>query len=324
VNRALPEDQSSGLAAAAEQGALSKEPADPRRDRAHRVRVIDFSRPTPLSQEHVRRITRAHEGFCRTAGPRLSAELKLALELALIEVDQRTWGGTMSSLPQPTVVALLELEPLERHALVAIEQPLVMQILERLLGASNPQPQPVERPLSELEQVIARRVFERFVTELSPPWEELIGGRLTIRDVHQQLGMVRIASAAEPVLVVTVEVRIDATSSTLSIVCPADILAAADTGDEDSSPAGPDSESTRRLTQSLSGVPLDVRAEVAALNVPLSSLLELRPGDILPLGARPDDGVTLWAGDRAVRRAQVGRSGRHRAVSLLEVLSESA
>ena len=56
--------------------------------RARRLRDIDFSRPTKFTQEQLRRIERAHEGFCRTAAMRLGGEARTEMELEVVDLGQ--------------------------------------------------------------------------------------------------------------------------------------------------------------------------------------------------------------------------------------------
>jgi flagellar motor switch protein FliM len=61
---------------------------------------------------------------------------------------------------------------------------------------------------------------------------------------------------------------------------------------------------------------MTVRAEVAAVDLPIEAVLALRPGDVLKLDARADEGVTLYAGAVPVHRALPGRSGGRRAIQI--------
>jgi flagellar motor switch protein FliM len=45
------------------------------------MKKIDFTRPTKFTPDHERRLGRALAAFCRTSSTRLSAELRLPIEL---------------------------------------------------------------------------------------------------------------------------------------------------------------------------------------------------------------------------------------------------
>jgi len=61
-----------------------------------------------------------------------------------------------------------------------------------------------------------------------------------------------------------------------------------------------------------------VRAEVAAVELPIEQVLALQAGDVLRLDAPADGGVTLYADNVPVHRARPGRSGGRRAVQVID------
>ena len=63
------------------------------------MRTVDFTRPTKFTTDQERRIKRALDTFCRTASTRLSAELRMPLELEVINVSQLTWGNAHAQVP---------------------------------------------------------------------------------------------------------------------------------------------------------------------------------------------------------------------------------
>ena len=70
------------------------------------MRTVDFTRPTKFTADQERRIKRALETFCRTASTRLSAELRMPLELEVINVSQLTWGNAHAQVPPRSVSGL--------------------------------------------------------------------------------------------------------------------------------------------------------------------------------------------------------------------------
>ena len=56
------------------------------------MRAVDFTRPTKFTADQERRLKRALEAFCRTASTRLSAELRVPLELEVIDLDASSPG----------------------------------------------------------------------------------------------------------------------------------------------------------------------------------------------------------------------------------------
>ena len=74
--------------------------------------TVDFSRPTKFTADQQRRLERAHDAFCRTASARLSAELRVPLELEVINIDQLTWANAHGQVPPNSIAAIIEAAPL--------------------------------------------------------------------------------------------------------------------------------------------------------------------------------------------------------------------
>jgi flagellar motor switch protein FliM len=66
----------------------------------------------------------------------------------------------------------------------------------------------------------------------------------------------------------------------------------------------------------VANVEMTVRAEVAAVELPIEEVLALRAGDVVRLDGRTDAGVTLYADTIPMHRGQPGRSGARRAVQV--------
>ena len=89
--------------------------------RARWLRTVDFTRPTKFTADQVRRIKRALETFCRTASGRLSAELRMPLELEVINVTQLTWANAHAQVPSNSIAAMIETRPVQARMLMTAE-----------------------------------------------------------------------------------------------------------------------------------------------------------------------------------------------------------
>src|SRR5258705_13814595 len=93
MSATLNEDQMPGMFAQAEEGNLP-EPTSGRQARTPaRVTTVDFSRPSKFSKELERELRRLHEVFCRTAGSRMTGELRTSLDMSVVGLAQQTWSS---------------------------------------------------------------------------------------------------------------------------------------------------------------------------------------------------------------------------------------
>jgi flagellar motor switch protein FliM len=124
---------------------------------------------------------------------------------------------------------------------------------------------------------------------------------------------------SEPTLALTIEARMDRDSSTLALLLPFSAIASvAHRFSSRDDLAGEDAGQTAAVREAVGRVEMTVRAEVAAVDLPIEEVLALQPGDVLRLDARAEDGVTLFAGAVPVHRALPGRTGGRRAVQVTD------
>jgi flagellar motor switch protein FliM len=312
----LNPDQIAALVEAAKQGHLPEQSHGAAR-RRQRVRTVDFSRPTKFTSDHQRRIARAIDTFCQTAATRLSAELRWPIELEAINTTQVTWSGAQSLLPANSLAATLEVQPIGTRMLLVAEQSFVLTALECLLGGSPDRP-PRERRLTEIDWSLTRRLFSSIVNMLSLVWQDLGGVTLSAVEVDMHNDTGQIASVSEPTLVVVIESRINKRSSMLALLIPwiaIDPISHHISGREAWGPAD-ETGSLAGMRRALAAVPVMLRAEVAAVDLPVAEILALAPGSLVRLGGSAEEGVTLFAENVKLGRGQPGAHGARRAVQI--------
>jgi flagellar motor switch protein FliM len=320
MNNVLSPEQIAALVAQAKDGGIVDKPVELVR-RPRRVRELDFTRPAKLAPDQARRLERAHETFCRTASTRLSAELRSPIELEIINVDQLTWSAALADMPQPSILAVVGAQPSDTAVLIGLELPLVFRFIERLIGGGDVETH-VERGLTDVELALTRRTCLSLLEQLSIVWGELFGLTLDLQTLESQVANVEIAPPNEPTVVMTIEVRGEKESSTMSLLIPYRAIESVSgrlSGQFDAGEAPiEDDEIAATVRSTIGAVEVEVRAEVGAVEMAIGDVLALKEGDIVRLGSPASGGVFLYAGAVPLHRARPGRSGSKRAIEIVE------
>jgi flagellar motor switch protein FliM len=317
----LNEDQIAKLFDQAAKGKLSSNEVKVPGRRARGLRTIDFQHPTKFTADQERRIKRALEQFCRTANRRLSAELRVDVELEVIDVMQLTWFNAHAQIPYDSICGVIDGgEQSETRMLLSAEQSLVLNFVERLLGGTQAAR---ERKLTDIDLVVARRFFSALTEELSLVWEELSRSELALLRLDSQPESANVASASEPTLALVMEGRLERLSTTVVLLVPYRSAGSFVNSFGGSAEDGRDPRIAEAVDAALREVAVPVRAEVAATTLLLEEVLALRPGDVLNFNSPVSDGITLMADKVPVHRVQPGRTGRWRAVQVVESLDGS-
>ena len=312
----LSADAIAALVDAAREGRLPDEAPTPQRRR--RLRPVDFTRPTKFTSDQERRLQRTLEAFCRTAATRLSAELRVPLELEVINSSQLTWANAHAQVLAGSVAAIAEIQPIGTRLMVSAEPGLVLGAIELLLGGTDPA-KATERRLSDIDWALARHFFDRMLAQLSVIWTDMVQLELAVTQLETHLETAQLVSVSEPTLSFTMEARFNGVSSTIVMLLPWSAIApVADRFAQRDDAPDRGEEEIRRVRHAVGGVDMTVRAEVASVELPIEQVLALQPGDVLRLDAPADAGITLYADKVPVHRAKPGRSGSRRAVQITE------
>lgn len=311
----LSADKIASLVEAAKTGDLPDPAAAGAARRPHRLRTVDFSRPTKFTTEQQRRFTRGLETFCQTANTRLSTELRIPIEFDVLNVVQLTWSDAQNQLPPGTLPALLNIEPINTRLLFAMEHSFVLTCLEALLGGDIDR-SPTQRRLTEIDWTLTQRLYESIIHPMSLIWQDLGGVSLSLGELDPP-DIAQVAPVSEPTLTLLVEARLGKQSFALAMLIPwmaIQPVVGAISGRErkqlgPGQPASP-------IQRAMSHVPVTLRAEVASTELSVQDILALRPGSVLRFGARAEDGVTLFAENVKLARAEAGASGRRRALQI--------
>jgi flagellar motor switch protein FliM len=313
----LETDEVAELIATAGRKDARMEPAGAPRGR--RVRPVDFTRPIKFTPEQIRRLKQAIDRFCQAASTSLSAELRVPVEVTLIESSQLTWWDAYLQLDGDSINGVIEIKEIGTKWLLSAELMFVLTAIENLLGAAGGAP-PEPRRLSDIDRRLARRVVDNMIHQLSTPWFDLARVELEVADFDSPADETQLVPASEPTLVLVLELRMGGTAHTVNFLIPyASIQPVEDVivGRENSDAGGADPRVADAVSGVLNDVEVVVRAAAPAVELPIEQVLALKPGDVVRLDAPVAGGVTIFTGDEPVHRAAPGRNGVRRAVQVL-------
>src|SRR5438309_1612222 len=111
-------------------GAVGVMPSIPERS----IKLYDFRRPDRFSKEHIRAIQNIHETFARVTASSLSSYLRSATTVSLSWLEQVVYDEYIHHLANPTLVNLIELQPLSGRIVVELIMTLGLSMLDRMIG----------------------------------------------------------------------------------------------------------------------------------------------------------------------------------------------
>jgi flagellar motor switch protein FliM len=170
--------------------------------REKRVLEYDFVRPNKLSGEQLRSLQRLHEAIAQSATMALSTYLRINLEVNIVSLGELTFEVFRNSLPNPTVINVLSLDPLPERALATMDMKLAFSLLDRMLGGPG-KPLDKVRALTTIEQSLLDNVIKRFLEQLANGWSELTRFTPVVEAREMDPQFVQVIPSSEMVLVST-------------------------------------------------------------------------------------------------------------------------
>ena len=219
MSATLDDDQIAALFAQADDGTLPEQAGAHQGRTTSRVATVDFSRPTKFTKELERELRRTHEVFCRTASTRLTGELRSSLDLTVVGAGQLTWSSATLGLGHDPVCAIVEVRPGGHRFIVTLERLFLLPLFERLCGG-HPSGVPADRKFSEIDEILAARVFGMFIEQMSLVWQDVAGLSLDFVGIEPDPQTARIAGLSEATMVLTLDMKVDTGSHGFGLYFP--------------------------------------------------------------------------------------------------------
>ena len=259
------------------------------------VRERDFEVPSRLGARKLVQLRERLAGTLTAIRRGLATSLRGAVELDLADVVEVDVGKRLDELEPPFAVVRFRVagEP----GWIVWELEGAIAAIEIALGATDTE-ETEERALSAVERGMLRELLEPLLSELTRSIG-LTPSDLSVCEGLEDLGSWREAGDRADPQRLALQLRFEGPGgeSTLRTYLPGVVPGRG----EGQTPA-PDAP----LPANLREVPVDVSARLGAADIPLSELLAIEPGDVVPLGVPDDELVTLWVEDRPCARARLG------------------
>jgi len=149
VTEVLSQDEIDQLLTAISTGDIESEDVTKVTDQK-KIKIYDFKRPDKFSKEQIRTVSSMHESFARLTTTSLSAQLRTLIQVHVASVDQLTYEEFIRSIPNPTTLAVINMDPLKGSAILEIDPAVTFSIIDRLFGGPG-EGVKVSRDLTEIE-----------------------------------------------------------------------------------------------------------------------------------------------------------------------------
>lgn len=327
MNEVLSQDEIDQLLQAISSGDSEADDYKPVND-TRRIKIYDFRRPDKFSKEQIRTVSNMHETFARLTTTSLSAQLRTLVHVHVASVDQLTYEEFIRSIPTPTTLAVINMDPLKGNAVLEIAPEITFIIIDRLFGGSGDTGGKVNRDLTDIEQSVMEGIIVRILANMREAWTQVIDLRPRLQQIETNPQFAQIVPPNEMVILVTLEIKIGEEAGMMNICIPyitiEPIVSKLSSQFWFSSVRR--SSTTQylgTLKEKLADVEMELVADIGSINVPIRDVLALRIGDVVRLdNIRVGEPLTLSVGSKKKFYCQPGVVGKKMAVQIIGKIEE--
>jgi flagellar motor switch protein FliM len=301
LSEVLSQEEIDALLSALTAGELNVEEAK-HEEKKRKIKVYDFRRPDKLSKDQLRIIQMIYESFARALSNVFSVQLRVVAHVEVISVGQFTYGEFMRSISNPTVLAVFSMSPLQGNGVMEVNSNLSLTIIDRLFGGSGFHTEK-NRELTDIEQSVIGRIFDRMMENLKEAWSSVVDLNLKVDSIETNPNFVQISPPNDMVITTTLKTKIGDFESAINFCIPYLVLEPiisklnakvwfSNIGKETNK------QNYEVLKKRMERTFVPISVELGTTELTVENILDLQCGDVIPLNTKTSDNLKIYVGSR--------------------------
>ncbi|MFW5693657.1 MAG: flagellar motor switch protein FliM [Alkalispirochaeta sp.] len=326
MNEVLSQDEIDQLLTAISSGDVeTDELSQPTESR--KIKIYDFKRPDKFSKEQIRTVSIMHETFARLTTTALSAQLRSLVQVHVASVDQLTYEEFIRSIPNPTTLGVINMDPLKGSAILEVDPAITFAIIDRLFGGQG-EGTKVTRDLTDIETTVMEGIIVRILGNMREAWSQVIDLRPRLGQIETNPQFAQIVPPSEMVVLVTLETKVGEVEGMMNFCIPyltiEPIISKLSAQYWYSSVRrGATTENLNILRDRLATIAVPMVVEIGAMELTVRDVLSLSVGDVVRLpDSHIEDKMALRVGDRKKFWCKPGQIGNKLAVQVTGKIEE--
>ncbi|HPW68677.1 MAG: flagellar motor switch protein FliM [Desulfomonilia bacterium] len=255
---------------------------------AGEIQKYDFAAQDKVIRGRMPTLDAINDRFARFFRNTLSGLLRRMIDVTPVSIDTLKFGNFMRSLPVPSSIHIIHVDPLRGNAMVVLETKLVFALVDSFFGGRGAGAMKVEgREFTPIEQHMLYKVVSAAIKELEQSWQPVY--ELTFEYVRGEMNpqFAGIIPNDDVLIVVQFDIEMEEMSGNIMICIPYMLIepirerlyASFHTEEK----TNIDSAWVSRFKHELMGVYVDLSVELGKTSITSRELVSLKKGDILVL-----------------------------------------
>lgn len=295
-----------------------------RRSKGDNLKRYDFRSPARFSKEQMRTLKLVFEDFARQLSSLLSVLLRSEVKARFVYLEQSTGREVTGMLDaeRSSVVNVLRLAPLPGRALLIMGVELVCILVERVLGGRSTTPVDKGREITNIELALMEAVMRYVNRGLETAWSKVVEIKPVLESSTVDLEMVQGALGDEIIFAAMIEIHVESATGMLTFLMPLSLLHPIAPALRPHLIMSHEQEDETRghdhalVVNQLQRTRVPISVTLGAARLTFRDLLQLQPGDVIPLDRGVDEDLAVNVNGRPKFWCRPGLKGKRLAVSV--------
>jgi flagellar motor switch protein FliM len=222
VNQVLSQSEVDALLSAVSDNRIDTDDFSPQSgDNSGGIVQYDLANQDRIIRGRMPTLDIIHDRFIRLFRVTLSNSLRKMANLSVNSTGPLKFSEFMNSLPLPSCLNILRLDPLRGAAVMVIESKLLYALVDSFFGGNDVPYTKIEgKDFTQIEIKIARRVVLSAIDDLEKAWEPVYPLKIGYSRTEINPQFVAVVPPSDVVIATTFDVELEKVSGTIKIVIP--------------------------------------------------------------------------------------------------------
>jgi flagellar motor switch protein FliM len=245
------------------------------------------------------------------------------VEVSLDQITSVRFADYLNSIPLPAMLCVFKAEEWDNSGLMTIDSAMIYSIVDVLLGGrrGTAQMRIEGRPYTTIERNLVERLVRVVLADMSGAFDPLSPVTFRFDRLETNPRFATIARPANAAVLAKLRIDMEDRGGRIEVLIPyatlepiRELLLQMFMGEK----FGRDSIWESHLGNELLMTDMKMRAVLDEVTIPLKDIMNWKPGSRLMLNVKPDDMISLRAGDMTLFQGRMGSLNGHVAVRVEE------
>lgn len=327
MEQVLSQDEVDALLKGLSDGEIEAETAAAPAEEQSGIRPYDLTSQDRIIRGRMPTLEIINDRFARVHRVTLSGALRKVVDITVTQKEMIKFGDFTRTLPVPTSLHVLKMEPFRGHVLLVVESRLIFNLVDCFFGGSGRSSFKIEgRDFTSIENRVINKVVRMALKDLEQAWNPVtpVAFKFVRSEVNPQFAT--IVPPTELVIVVHYELEMDTLMGKIILCLPystIEPIRSKLSASYQSDQLEVDYSWTRRFIRRLREIPVQICVHLGRTEIKGQDLLRLEKGDIIVLDQDVNHPLTVSVEKVSKYRAYAGVLKGNHAVKIVDFITST-